>query len=84
MRRNLIFLLLLCVGYLPVLAQDLSEEEVKKLMTDAFRYDGSIHDGTVMFCSHLARTLCPPADLYARELKTNGYILANDGLVWEG
>jgi len=54
-----------------------------KLMTDAFRYDGSIHDGTVMFCSHLARTLCPPADLYARELKTNGYILANDGLVWE-
>ena len=36
MRRNLIFLLLLCVGYLPVLAQDLSEEEVKKLMTDAF------------------------------------------------
>ena len=55
-----------------------------KLMTDAFRLDGSIHDKTVMFCSHLARTLCPPADLYARELKTNGYILANDGLVWEG
>ena len=36
MRRNLIFLLLLCVGYLPVLAQNLSEEEVTKLMTDAF------------------------------------------------
>ena len=28
--------MLLCVGYLPVLAQDLSEEEVTKLMTDAF------------------------------------------------
>lgn len=36
MRRNLIFLLLLCVGYLPVLAQDLSKEEVTKLMSDAF------------------------------------------------
>lgn len=36
MRRNLIFLLLLCVGCSPVLAQNLSEEEVTKLMTDAF------------------------------------------------
>ena len=36
MRRNLIFLLLLCVGYLPVLAQNQSEGEVTKLMTDAF------------------------------------------------
>lgn len=36
MRRNLIYLLLLCVGYLPVHAQNLSEEEVTKLMTDAF------------------------------------------------
>ena len=54
-----------------------------KLMTDAFRFDGSIHDHTVMFCSHLARTLCPPQDIYERELRTNGYILAHDGLVWE-
>ena len=36
MRRILICLLLLCVGYLPVLPQNLSEEEVTKLMTDAF------------------------------------------------
>ena len=36
MRRILIYLLLLCLGYLPVHAQNLSEEEVTKLMTDAF------------------------------------------------
>ena len=36
MRSILIYLLLLCVGYLHVLAQNLSEEEVTKLMTDAF------------------------------------------------
>ena len=36
MRRILIYLLLLCVGCSPVLAQNLSEEEVTKLMTDAF------------------------------------------------
>ena len=53
-----------------------------RLMADAFRFDGAIHDGTVMFCSHLARTLCPPHDIYARELKTHGFILARDGLLW--
>ena len=29
-------MLFLCVGYLPVFTQNLSEEEVTKLMTDAF------------------------------------------------
>ena len=29
-------MLFLCVGYLPVHSQNLSEEEVTKLMTDAF------------------------------------------------
>lgn len=54
-----------------------------KLMADAFRNDGTIHDNTTMFCSHLARTLCPPHDIYARELKTDGFILAKDGMYWE-
>lgn len=36
MRRILVYMLFLCVGYLPVFAQNLSEEEVTKLMTDAF------------------------------------------------
>lgn len=54
-----------------------------RAMADAFRADGSIHSGTVMFCSHLARTLCPPQAIYERELKTNGFILAKDGLVWQ-
>lgn len=36
MRRIFIYMLFLCVGYTPVFAQDLSEEEVTKLMTDAF------------------------------------------------
>lgn len=36
MRRILVYMLFLCVGYLPVFTQNLSEEEVTKLMTDAF------------------------------------------------
>ena len=36
MRRILVYMLFLCVGYLPVFAQNLSEEEVTILMTDAF------------------------------------------------
>ena len=36
MRKIIIYMLLLCVGYWPVHAQNLSEEEVTKLMTDAF------------------------------------------------
>ena len=36
MRKPLAYIFLLCVGYMPVLAQNLSEEEVTKLMTDAF------------------------------------------------
>lgn len=36
MRKILVYILLLCVGYLPIHSQNLSEEEVTKLMTDAF------------------------------------------------
>lgn len=36
MRKTLVYMLLLCVGYLPIHSQNLSEEEVTKLMTDAF------------------------------------------------
>ena len=36
MRKTLIYMLLLCIGYLPIHSQNLSGEEVTKLMTDAF------------------------------------------------
>ena len=55
-----------------------------KLMTDSLRYSGVIHKETVMFCSHLARTLCPPHILLERRVLTDGYMLAKDGLLWEG
>ena len=50
----------------------------------AFRQDGTIHAGTTQFCSHMARTLCPPHDIHAREIGPQGFILAKDGMVWEG
>jgi hypothetical protein len=31
----------------------------------------------------MARTLCPPHDLYAREIANFGFTLAYDGLLWE-
>lgn len=36
MRKILVYILLLCIGYLPIYSQNLSDEEVTKLMTDAF------------------------------------------------
>ncbi len=55
-----------------------------KLMTDSLRYSGVIDKNTVMFCSHMARTLCPPHPLLERRVLTEGYILAKDGLLWQG
>ena len=39
MKRILIYMLLLCVGYVPVLAQDLSEAEVTEIMNNAFTHN---------------------------------------------
>lgn len=54
-----------------------------KLMVDSLRFSQAILPGTTMFCSHLARTLCPPQDIYQREVETSGFILAYDGLIWQ-
>lgn len=53
-----------------------------KIMANAFKNDGAIQKHTKMFCSHLARTLCPSHDIYARELDTFGFTLAKDGMEW--
>ena len=54
-----------------------------KIWKNAFTNDGAISPNTKIFCSHMARTLCPPHDLYAREIANFGFTLAYDGLLWE-
>jgi hypothetical protein len=51
-----------------------------KTMTRSFRKCGLLKPETQMFCSHLARTLCPDHHIFAPYLSEQGYILAWDGM----
>lgn len=51
-----------------------------KIMTKVFRNNGLLKPDTQMFCSHLARTLCPDHSSFAPYLAEHGYILAWDGM----
>jgi hypothetical protein len=52
-----------------------------KIMTNVFRNYGLLKPDTRMFCSHLARTLCPDQAIFAPYLAEHGYILAWDGMI---
>lgn len=51
-----------------------------KIMTKVFRNYGLLKPDTQMFCSHLARTLCPDQANFAPYLAEQGYVLAWDGM----
>ncbi len=51
-----------------------------RLMTKTLRLVGTLKPTTRQFCTHLARSLCPPHEEFAPKLATEGYELAYDGL----
>lgn len=54
-----------------------------KIEAAVFRKYGVATPATVMFCSHMARTLCPQHTFFAQQLAAQGYILAKDGMNYD-
>ena len=52
-----------------------------KAMTRVLRaHSKAIGPETTLFCSHLARALCPEHSFFAPQLASQGYVLAYDGM----